>query len=78
MANETKQQDADINVADKKTKTSFAEEHGKVDEGPVLKSGHDHLGPWPTLKTFWKAALVCNLICVAAACDGYQIVLNGE
>lgn len=24
-----------------------------------------------------KAVLVCNLLCIAAACDGYQIVLNG-
>lgn len=28
--------------------------------------------------TLPQAVLVCNLLCIAAACDGYQINLNGE
>lgn len=28
--------------------------------------------------TLLQAVLVCNLLCIAAACDGFQISLNGE
>ncbi|KAF2014274.1 MFS general substrate transporter [Aaosphaeria arxii CBS 175.79] len=44
----------------------------------VLKSGNDILGTFATVKKFWKAVLICNLLCIAAACDGYQINLNGN
>ncbi|PCH03906.1 Major facilitator superfamily domain, general substrate transporter [Penicillium occitanis (nom. inval.)] len=43
----------------------------------VLKSASDTLGLWATVKKFPKAILVCNLLCIAAAADGYQINLNG-
>ncbi|KAH6894644.1 general substrate transporter [Thelonectria olida] len=47
--------------------------------GPLLlKSSHDNIGYWATLKRFWKAAIVCNLISIAAAADGYQYTLNGN
>ena len=67
----------------------------KHDHGVVLKSQHDNLGVWATVRRnkmvstfslFWslrstltllKAVLVCNLLCIAAAADGYQITLNG-
>ncbi|KAJ3549491.1 hypothetical protein NM208_g479 [Fusarium decemcellulare] len=50
----------------------------KKDYEVVLKSDHDKLGVWATVRRFKKAVLVCNLICIAAAADGYQIVLNGN
>ncbi|KAF4472617.1 sugar transporter [Fusarium albosuccineum] len=50
----------------------------KKDYEVVLKSDHDKLGVWATVRRFQKAVLVCNLICIAAAADGYQIVLNGN
>ncbi|KAI9036016.1 uncharacterized protein KD926_002538 [Aspergillus affinis] len=43
----------------------------------ALKSQADDLGIWATVKRFPKAVLVCNLLCIAAAADGYQINLNG-
>ncbi|PVH79891.1 MFS general substrate transporter [Cadophora sp. DSE1049] len=45
---------------------------------PVLKSSLDDLGILKTVRRFWKAVLVCNLMCIAAGADGYQIVLNGN
>ncbi|KAK6909183.1 sugar transporter [Kwoniella mangroviensis CBS 8886] len=45
---------------------------------PVLKSELDNLTRWETVKRFWKAIVICNMICFAAACDGYQINLNGN
>ncbi|KAH7361326.1 sugar transporter [Pyrenochaeta sp. MPI-SDFR-AT-0127] len=54
-------------------------DHREIDhEITVLKSDHDALGIWETAKKFKKAVLVCNLLCIAAAADGYQIVLNGN
>ncbi|KAK8853488.1 hypothetical protein IAR55_004195 [Kwoniella newhampshirensis] len=47
-------------------------------KAPALKSDLDQLSNWQTVKRFWKAILVCNLICFAAAADGYQINLNGN
>ncbi|KAF5012333.1 hypothetical protein FDECE_1560 [Fusarium decemcellulare] len=44
----------------------------------LLKSGLDELGYWETVKVFWKAVLICNLISIAAAADGYQYTLNGN
>ncbi|KAF4980631.1 hypothetical protein FZEAL_3380 [Fusarium zealandicum] len=44
----------------------------------LLKSGLDQLGYWETTKLFWKAALICNLISIAVAADGYQYTLNGN
>ncbi|KAM6522876.1 hypothetical protein FALCPG4_012491 [Fusarium falciforme] len=44
----------------------------------ALKSETDSLGAWATVKKFRKAVLVCNLLCIAAAADGYQINLNGN
>ncbi|KAH8721814.1 sugar transporter [Ilyonectria robusta] len=38
---------------------------------PVLKSTNDELSMWDT------AVLICNMMCIAAAADGYQINLNG-
>ncbi|ODO00044.1 hypothetical protein I350_06667 [Cryptococcus amylolentus CBS 6273] len=32
----------------------------------------------PTVRRFWKGVLLCNLLCFAAAADGYQINLNGN
>ncbi|CAK7198021.1 hypothetical protein SEUCBS139899_000677 [Sporothrix eucalyptigena] len=47
--------------------------------GPVaLKSDYDQLGLRATAWRFKKAVLICNLLCIAAACDGYQINLNGN
>nr|XP_036575076.1 MFS alpha-glucoside [Colletotrichum truncatum]KAF6781586.1 MFS alpha-glucoside [Colletotrichum truncatum] len=43
----------------------------------VLKSTIDELGMWDTVRKFPKAVLICNLMCIAAAADGYQINLNG-
>ncbi|WWC91994.1 uncharacterized protein L201_006948 [Kwoniella dendrophila CBS 6074] len=45
---------------------------------PVLKSELDNLTRWETVKRFWKAIVICNMLCFAAACDGYQINLNGN
>ncbi|KAH7381064.1 general substrate transporter [Cadophora sp. MPI-SDFR-AT-0126] len=45
---------------------------------PVLKSALDDLGILKTVRRFWKAVLVCNLMCIAAGADGYQISLNGN
>jgi hypothetical protein len=44
----------------------------------VLKSSFDNLGLWATAKRFWKAVLICNLLCIAGGADGYQVTLNGE
>ena len=44
----------------------------------ALKSQTDDLGVWATVKRFPKAVFVCNLLCIAAAADGYQINLNGR
>ncbi|KAM5343421.1 hypothetical protein ACJ41O_011958 [Fusarium nematophilum] len=44
----------------------------------ALKSEVDSLGAWATVVKFRKAVLVCNLLCIAAAADGYQINLNGN
>ncbi|KPM41346.1 hypothetical protein AK830_g5203 [Neonectria ditissima] len=44
----------------------------------VLKSSLDELGYWKTVRIFWKAVLICNLISIAAAADGYQYTLNGN
>ncbi|KAH7015923.1 general substrate transporter [Ilyonectria destructans] len=44
----------------------------------ALKSGHDKLGLRASAWRFRKAVLVCNLLCIAAACDGFQISLNGN
>ncbi|KAL7940835.1 general substrate transporter [Trichoderma barbatum] len=50
----------------------------KKDNEIILKSSFDNLGLWATVKRFWKAVLVCNLLCIAAGADGYQTVLNGN
>ncbi|WVF67376.1 hypothetical protein IAT40_002131 [Kwoniella sp. CBS 6097] len=50
----------------------------EVLKAPVLKSELDNLSRWETVKRFWKAIVICNMICFAAACDGYQINLNGN
>ncbi|KAM6511998.1 hypothetical protein FALCPG4_016986 [Fusarium falciforme] len=47
-------------------------------EGVALKSSHDKLGLRASAWRFRKAVLVCNLLCIAAACDGFQINLNGN
>ncbi|KAG7139279.1 Major facilitator-type transporter ecdD like protein [Verticillium longisporum] len=48
-------------------------------EAVVLKSDHDELGLWATVCRFKKVAvLICNLIAIAAAADGYQYKLNGN
>ncbi|KAL4903125.1 hypothetical protein BDW74DRAFT_169064 [Aspergillus multicolor] len=44
----------------------------------VLKSQTDNLGLWATVVRFRKAVVICNLLCIAAAADGYQINLNGN
>ena len=44
----------------------------------ILNSGYDQLGLWASVKRFQKAVLVCNLLCIAAAADGYQYTLNGK
>ncbi|KAM0547260.1 hypothetical protein ACHAPJ_010522 [Fusarium lateritium] len=54
-------------------------DHDGLQKGQtLLKSGLDELGYWKTVKVFWKAALICNLISIAAAADGYQYTLNGN
>ncbi|KAG4436677.1 hypothetical protein IFR05_007856 [Cadophora sp. M221] len=60
--------------------TSHIEEDDGVkhDNRPVLKSTLDDLGLLTTVKRFWKACLVCNLMCIAAGADGFQITLNGN
>ncbi|KAH8897928.1 MFS general substrate transporter [Thozetella sp. PMI_491] len=50
----------------------------KHEGGVVLKSAHDKLGLLASVWKFRKAVFVCNLLCIAAAADGYQIVLNGN
>lgn len=41
-------------------------------KAPILKSDLDTLTAWQTVKRFWKAIILCNLLCIAAAADGYQ------
>ncbi|KAK5172683.1 uncharacterized protein LTR77_002803 [Saxophila tyrrhenica] len=48
------------------------------DEAEIKKSELDNLGVWATVKRFKKAVLLCNLLCIAAAADGYQYTLNGN
>jgi hypothetical protein len=57
----------------------------------VLKSQEDNLTVWQTCVRYRKvsrsnfaestlkhqAVIICTLLCIAAACDGYQINLNG-
>ncbi|KAK8850771.1 hypothetical protein IAR55_004691 [Kwoniella newhampshirensis] len=50
----------------------------KGDLAPALKSNFDELGLLATAWKFRKAVMVSTLMCVAAACDGYQINLNGN
>lgn len=38
---------------------------------------HLGFGPQTDLLTSLQAVLVCNLLCIAASADGYQINLNG-
>ncbi|KAM5345993.1 hypothetical protein ACJ41O_011854 [Fusarium nematophilum] len=64
----------DIDLA----QTSSRLEQDIKGDAVVLKSAHDDLGLLRTVKRFKKAVVVCNLLCIAAACDGYQIVLNGN
>ncbi|CAK7217233.1 hypothetical protein SCUCBS95973_003076 [Sporothrix curviconia] len=47
-------------------------------DGVALKSDLDQLGLRATAWRFKKAVFICNLLCIAAACDGYQINLNGN
>jgi len=58
--------------------TSHLEDGHKPRDGPLLKSSFDELGLLTTVKKFWKACLVCNLMCIAAGADGFQIALNGN
>ncbi|KAL5338340.1 hypothetical protein BJX70DRAFT_398858 [Aspergillus crustosus] len=44
----------------------------------LLKSRNDNPGLWQTVWTIRRAVLVCNLLCIAAAADGYQINLKGN
>ncbi|KAF9878618.1 hypothetical protein CkaCkLH20_04110 [Colletotrichum karsti] len=53
------------------------DEDAKI-ERVALKSEVDSLGHWATVVKFRKAVVVCNLLCIAAAADGYQINLNGN
>ncbi|RTE77765.1 hypothetical protein BHE90_007770 [Fusarium euwallaceae] len=62
--------DKDIDIDAK----SGVERHENV----ALKSSHDKLGLRASAWRFRKAVLVCNLLCIAAACDGFQINLNGN
>jgi hypothetical protein len=48
------------------------------EEAVVLKSTNDELSMWQTVLKFPKAVFICNLMCIAAAADGYQINLNGR
>ncbi|ODN93565.1 sugar transporter [Cryptococcus wingfieldii CBS 7118] len=50
----------------------------ELSNAPVLKSDLDQLTAWQTVRRFWKAVLLCNLLSFAAAADGYQINLNGN
>ncbi|KAJ0419747.1 MFS general substrate transporter [Aspergillus carlsbadensis] len=55
------------------------ESRGPEKPGQVaLKSQNDTLGLWATAVKFRKAVIICNLLCIAAAADGYQINLNGN
>ncbi|CAM1501511.1 Fc.00g034950.m01.CDS01 [Cosmosporella sp. VM-42] len=58
--------------------TEHHEYNGKEHGDILLKSGHDELGLWATVKKFKKAVVVCNLLSIAAAADGYQYTLNGN
>ncbi|KAB5546910.1 sugar transporter [Coniochaeta sp. 2T2.1] len=60
------------------TAVSHLEGQGLHDGEAVLKSSFDDLGLWATARRFWKAVLVCNLLCIAGGADGYQTVLNGN
>ncbi|KAL1959385.1 hypothetical protein VTO42DRAFT_2188 [Malbranchea cinnamomea] len=67
-------------MADQRT-TKPELEHNEGDlkhNDVVLKSHHDHLGLWATIKRFKKAVLICNLLSIAAAADGYQYTMNGN
>ncbi|KAH9204247.1 hypothetical protein DL95DRAFT_471675 [Leptodontidium sp. 2 PMI_412] len=57
---------------------SHMEDGFKHDNRPVLKSTLGDLGLLTTVKSFWKACLVYNLMCIAAGVDGFQITLNGN
>ena len=68
---------------DKIEGTARVAEHQEHDtdlkrENNVLKSSHDTLGYWQTVRLFWKPVLACNLISIGAAADGYQYTLNGN
>ncbi|OAA56261.1 sugar transporter [Niveomyces insectorum RCEF 264] len=52
--------------------------NSKAHNDVVLKSKLDELGWWATVKRFKKAVLICNLISIAAAADGYQYTMNGN
>ncbi|KAH8810798.1 general substrate transporter [Xylogone sp. PMI_703] len=67
-----------INLDDKTQGEVQHVEAGPKYLGDVLKSSLDNLGLWTTIKRFWKAVVVCNLLCIAAGADGYQIGLNGN
>lgn len=41
-------------------------------------TGYEDLGPLATAKTFKMATLYCVMATFAAACDGYQIGMNGN
>ncbi|WVQ84236.1 hypothetical protein IAT38_006388 [Cryptococcus sp. DSM 104549] len=72
---------ANNNLDDIKPVTSHIEDTKGDDEilkAPVLKSDLDQLSNWETVKRFRKAIFICNLLCIAAAADGYQINLNGN
>ncbi|KAL3456411.1 hypothetical protein BJX64DRAFT_281366 [Aspergillus heterothallicus] len=44
----------------------------------ALKSQNNNLRLWATVVKFRKAVIICNLLCIAAAADGYQINLNSH
>lgn len=63
-----------MSAPQEKQETEAVEHHEKVaTEHIQLKSDLDELGLWQTALRFRKAVLVCFLLCVAAAADGYQV-----
>lgn len=74
-ADEKARQDNQLEIAPtRQSRTSVDEAKADRDLEHQLKSDYDELGLLKTAWKFRKAVLVCTMLCIAAAADGYQIV----
>ncbi|WVQ99092.1 hypothetical protein IAU59_006224 [Kwoniella sp. CBS 9459] len=69
-------------AGDDKATVEYIEESKKdvvdIHSGEGLGSKFEDLGLIPTVRKFWKASTIAATCAFSAACDGYQISINGN